>query len=119
MIEPTYVAFRQAYLAKNTADILKYYQREQRQCKLVDQIDSRDTIDPSVALFQASAALDDFCNTIETAYATWAQAHHLPYEKALVSGTPSQIFIGMDLEAVIVPALLKNPSVIPKATPVP
>ncbi len=105
----TYPAFRAAFKADDTAGILAWYHRERQQCKLVDEIDNRDSIDPNINLFWASAALDDICNTIETAYTTWARPHGYPYDKNIVPARPAEIFVGMDLEFKEIPKMLRHP----------
>lgn len=100
---PTYVRFEAAYKADDTSGILRLYAREQHQCKAVDVIDQRDSIDPNINLFQASATLDGMCNTVEAAYAWWAKTHHRPYNIQLVPDTPATLFVGM------IPSMQKFP----------
>jgi hypothetical protein len=107
-ILPTYKAFRQAYLSNNTARILSLYRREQQQCKLPDQIDKRDSIDPNVNLFLASVGLDDMCDTIESGYVTWAKPHGYPYPKDVLPSRPAEVFIGTDTEIKRLPHYLKK-----------
>src|SRR5947209_144673 len=65
---PVYLQFKRDYRSNNPIRIQQGYAQEQQACKQVDVIDKRDTIDPNVNLFQASAELDDFCNAVESAY---------------------------------------------------
>src|SRR5947209_16514304 len=58
-IVPVYEGFKHAYLANNGASLAYWYGREQQDCKLVDVIDKRDSIDPNIKLFAASENLDD------------------------------------------------------------
>ena len=106
---PTYTNFKRYYTTSDTAGILKYYRLERSQCRLVDQIDSRDTIDPNVNLFQASIGLDNICNAIESAYTSWAIQHHYPYIKKVVPARPFEAFIGSDQSVAQMPLFLKNP----------
>jgi hypothetical protein len=109
-LRPTYLAFERAYKQNDVPAMLADYHRERRQCKLVDVIDNRDSIDPNVHLFAASAALDDICNTIESAYTTWAIPHHYPYDQNVVPSRKGDEFIGMDLEFKEIPKWLRHPS---------
>src|SRR5437588_46403 len=77
-LHPIYVNFKADYVRADRRGILTYFHREQLACKVVDQVDSRDTIDPNVKLFQASIELDNLCNAIESAYAYWASKHGYP-----------------------------------------
>lgn len=106
---PTYVRFEVAYKAGATARILRLYARERRECKAVDVIDARDSIDPNINLFQASATLDGMCNTIDSAYAWWAKTHRRPYNVSLVPDTPANLFVGMIPLLQKVPLQLKYP----------
>lgn len=109
-LRPTFLAFEQAYTVGNTARILLYFRREQKECKLVDEIDKRDTIDPNVNLFLASVTLDDMCNGIESAYAGWAQAHGYPYDKSIVPSRPSDAFTGSAIELNKAANYLRHPA---------
>lgn len=109
-IRPTYTAFEQAYRVGNTTGILTYFRQEQQECKLVDVIDKRDTIDPNINLFFASAALDDMCNAIESAYVTWAPKHGFPYDKSVLPSRPSDVFLGPDLDLTKMSGYLRNPA---------
>lgn len=95
---PVYLQFKRGYKSNDPALIEQGYQQEQQVCKQVDVIDKRDTIDPNVDLFQASAELDDFCNAVESAYAYWAKKHHLPYDKTIVPGRHQEVFLQSDLD---------------------
>ena len=94
-IVPVYLQFKRDYGRDNLARIKHTYAQEQRVCKQVDIIDKRDTIDPNVNLFQASAELDDFCNAIESAYVYWAKRHGLPYDKTIVPGRRQEVFLAV------------------------
>jgi hypothetical protein len=109
-IRPIYRAFEKAYFANDTPRILSYYAKEQRACHLVDEIDARDTIDPNVNLYQASFALDVFCNDIESAYAQWAIAHHRPYDKTVVPSLRDEAFKDGDDYMTNMSKWLKSPS---------
>jgi hypothetical protein len=109
VLQPTYLEFEQAYKRGDTSGILAGFRREQQECRVVDQVDNRDTIDPGVKLFQVSAALDDICNTIESAYVTWAKPHGYPYDKTVQPSRPAEVFIGMDQEFKNIPVLLRHP----------
>ncbi|GAC1445014.1 MAG: hypothetical protein NVSMB52_05090 [Chloroflexota bacterium] len=91
---PTYAAFKVAYRAHDLVGMRAALSQEQKECKKVDEIDARDTIDPTVELFQASYGLDSICNSIEMAYVIWAKKHHLPYDKRVFPSRPSQVFLG-------------------------
>lgn len=107
---PTYRAFETAYKVGNTNGILTQFARLEQECKIPDQIDKRDTIDPNIKLFEASVALDDMCDTVESAYVTWAKPHGYPYDKTVLPSRPSEVFIGTDVEVKGVPKLLAHPS---------
>jgi hypothetical protein len=97
-LRPVYVAFRHAFYANGVQGILRNYHLERQDCRIVDEVDQRDTIDPNVNLFFASAELDNMCNSIESAYVTWAKPHHYPLLKGVDSGIPAEIFGGTDDE---------------------
>jgi hypothetical protein len=108
-IKPIYLQFRHDYFADDTPAVLRDYAQEQRACKLVDLIDKRDTIDPNVDLFQASAELDDLCNAIESAYVYWAKKHGYPYDKTVVPGRKQEVFLGSDADLKTLPKYLRTP----------
>lgn len=123
-ITPIYNAFKVAYAANDERQMNVLYAREQRACRLVDTIDARDTIDPNIDLFQASAYLDTFCNDIETAYNAWRQAHHLSYDANLPSTLPGTYFEDGDYNMTQMPIMLRHPAALccliaPPATPSP
>jgi hypothetical protein len=109
-LRPVYVSFRHAFYARDAQSILGNYHLERRDCRMVDQIDQRDTIDPNVNLFFASAELDNMCNSIESAYVTWAKPHHYPLLKGVPSGIPAEIFGGTDQELKEMKKYLARPS---------
>lgn len=109
MLRPTYLAFKQAYETGDKALILKGYAREQRQCRLVDEIDNRDSIDPNTNLFAASVVLDGLCNTIESAYAWWAKNHGYPYNQNLVPDLAALVFVGSDYDLQKIVFYLRHP----------
>jgi hypothetical protein len=109
-LRPVYLHFRHAFYASDTQGILRNYHVERRDCRLVDQIDRRDTIDPNVNLFFASAELDNMCNAIESAYVTWAKPHHYPYLRAIVPGIPKEVFGGTDKELKKMRKYFKHPA---------
>jgi hypothetical protein len=106
---PNFTAFRHAYFRGQKASIQRYFRRNETMCRLADVIDKRDTIDPNVNLFQASIALDDMCNNVESVYALWAKEHHLRYDKSIVPSRKSEEFFGLDVELAKVPTYLKHP----------
>jgi hypothetical protein len=109
-IIPVYLEFKRDYSRDNQAAIQRTYALEQRDCKQVDVIDRRDTIDPNVNLFQASAELDDFCNAIESAYVYWAKRHGLPYDKSIVPGRRQEVFLGSDGDLKTIHKYLRHPA---------
>lgn len=109
-IVPVYRQFRRDYRRDNRAQIQRTYAREQEACKQVDVIDKRDTIDPNVDLFQASAELDDFCNAIESAYVYWAKRHGLPYDKTIVPGRRQEVFLGSDADLKTIGKYMRHPA---------
>jgi hypothetical protein len=109
-IVPVYRQFKQEYGRDNRAEIQRTYAREQEVCKQVDVIDKRDTIDPNVNLFQASAELDDFCNSIESAYVYWAKRHGLPYDKSIVPGRRQEVFLQADADLLTIGKYLRHPA---------
>lgn len=110
VVRPTYVSFKAAYLHGDTAGIVDGFRREQRACRVVDEVDNRDTINPNTNLFQASIGLDDMCNAIEQAYVTWAKAHHYPYNKSIIPGDPEDVFLTSDLDLLKMQAYLRHPA---------
>jgi hypothetical protein len=109
-IVPVYREFKQAYRHDDRPVIESTFAREQAVCKQVDVIDKRDTIDPNVNLFQASAELDDFCNSIEDAYVFWAKAHKLPYDKSIFLGRRQEVFDTADADLKTIKKYLRHPS---------
>ncbi len=107
---PVYLQFKQDYRSNNTSRIEQGYAKEQQACKQVDVIDKRDTIDPNVNLFQASAELDDFCNAIESAYAYWAKKHGLPYDETIVPGRHQEVFLQSDADLLTIQKYLRHPA---------
>ncbi len=107
---PVYLQFKQDYQSNDPARIEQGYAQEQQACKQVDVIDKRDTIDPNVNLFQASAELDDFCNAIESAYAYWAKKHRLPYDKLIVPGRHQEVFLQSDADLLTFQKYLRHPA---------
>lgn len=110
VLVPTYVSFRAAYLRDGLSTMNADFRAEQRVCRTVDQIDQRDTISPNVQLFLASEALDNLCNSIEYAYATWRRQHHLSYNESLNLGPPADLFVQADASLKQMPAELQHPS---------
>jgi hypothetical protein len=76
----------------------------------VDQIDKRDTISPSVNLFVVSEGLDNLCNSIEYAYASWRRDHHLSWDESLNLGPEADLFVNADASLEKMPAELSHPS---------
>lgn len=109
-LHPMYLSFKRAFGAGDTAGILAAFRNEHAPCAVVDQIDNRDTIDPNVALFQASIALDDMCNAIESGYAEWAIQHHKSYPQGIQPLRPEEIFVGADSDLEKINRYLKHPS---------
>ncbi len=109
-IKPIYLAFRYAYHHHLTAGIVSNYHREQRACRLVDDINRRDTIDPGTNLFAASDDLDSFCNDIEEAWSYWAPRHGYPYKKSVPASRPTQEFLDGDFNLGKIKAYLRHPS---------
>lgn len=107
---PVYLQFKRDYQSNEPVRIEQGYEREQQACRQVDVIDRRDTIDPNVNLFQASAQLDDFCNAIESAYAYWAKKHGLPYDKVVVPGRHQEVFLQSDADLLTIHKYLRHPS---------
>jgi hypothetical protein len=109
-IVPIYLEFKRDYSRDNQAAVQRTYAQEQKDCKQVDVIDKRDTIDPNVNLFQASAELDDFCNAIESAYVYWAKRHGLPYDKSIVPGRRQEVFLGSDADLKTINKYIRHPA---------
>jgi hypothetical protein len=109
-LRPMYETFKRAFMAGDAAEIFRIYAEERAPCSIVDQIDNRDTIDPNVALFQASITLDDLCNAIESGYAEWAVEHHRPYPKDLQPLRPSELFVGAEADLKKMNGYLRHPS---------
>lgn len=95
-ILPTYLAFKQAYKRGDDRAMHAAFEREQVECKLVDKVDARDTIDPNVNLFQASYALDLMCDAIEQVWAIWEKQHGRPYDKTQAIVPAGDVFLFSD-----------------------
>lgn len=108
-IVPIYVNFMNAYLTNDRAALVRDYRREQVACRLEDRVDRRDTIDPNVNLFAASADLGGFCNNLESAYVRWAITNHLPYDST-VNPSGADPFNGSAIALAKMPVLLAHPS---------
>lgn len=109
-ILPAYLGFKQAYTSNNAAAMRRYFAQNEHACKLADSINARDSIDPNVNLFLVTNALDDMCNNVESVYASWELAHHLPYDKTITAARPQDAFLGMAAELQLVPKELKRPA---------
>jgi hypothetical protein len=109
-ITPIYRHFKRAYAANNLPAMRRWYHREQRACRLVDQIDQRDTIDANTNLFAASTGLDSLCNDIEYAYAGWREAHGLRYNTKLTPGDPATVFVDGDIALLKMPREMRHPA---------
>ena len=107
---PTYASFKSAYLSNNSPEMKSDFRTEQRVCRTVDQIDRRDTISPNVNLFLVSEGLDNLCNSIEYAYATWRHQHHMSYNESLNLGAPADLFVHADASLLLMPSELRHPS---------
>jgi len=92
LIVPVYKDFKQAYTRSDWKALRFWYDREQKDCRLVDVIDKRDSIDPNVKLFEASALLVSLCNDIEVGWAFWAKAHGEKYDKNLIPPTIADVW---------------------------
>jgi hypothetical protein len=110
LIKPVYLDFRAAYVRKDKPAIIRAYHRERVVCRVPDEIDKRDTIDPNVQLFQASIVLDNLCNAVESAYAYWAKQHGLPYDKNITPGRESEVFAGSDAGLEKIDGYLRHPA---------
>jgi hypothetical protein len=110
VLVPAYVSFRTAYLHNDLSTMKGDFRGEQRVCRTVDRIDQRDTISPNVQLFLASEGLDNLCNSVEYAYATWRREHHLSYNESLNLGPPADLFVQADASLKHMPAELRHPS---------
>src|SRR5579864_921931 len=109
-LRPLYIDFRAAFERRSSAEMSRDYAAEQGDCKLVDRVDQRDTIDPNTNLFLVSALLDNFCNDIESVYAAWQKAHHRPYDKTVIPAVLSEAFIGSDKEIQQITKAVRHPS---------
>ncbi|MGI8969022.1 MAG: hypothetical protein ACR2GA_07970 [Chloroflexota bacterium] len=108
---PAWWGYEQAYKRHDTAGILRNFHVEQHVCyTLVDEVDHRDTIDPNVNLFHASASLDNICNSIEELYRTWAQKNGYPFNKHIPPALPAQTFLGQNKELPIMTKQMRHPS---------
>jgi hypothetical protein len=110
VLRPLYESFKRAFLAGQTSGILQGYAQDRAPCAIADQIDNRDTIDPNVALFQASITLDDLCNAIESGYAEWAVEHHRSYPKDLQPLRRSELFVGAEADLKKMNGYLRHPN---------
>lgn len=110
VLAPTYTAFKAAYLSNNATVLTSEFRTEQRVCRTVDRIDARDTISPSVDLFLASEGLDNLCNSIEYAYASWRRDHHLSWDQSLNLGPEADLFVNADDSLEQMPAELRHPN---------
>lgn len=110
VLGPTYRSFKAAYLSSNFPVMQAGFRREQRVCRTVDEIDKRDSISPSVNLFLASEGLDNMCNAIEYAYASWRRDHHMSWDESLNLGPEADLFVNSDDSLEHMPAELRHPS---------
>ncbi len=109
-ITPIYDSFKVAFARDDASSMGKIYTQERRACRQVDVIDERDTIDPNVNLFQASAALDSFCNDIENTYNSWRETRGLSYDKNLPAANKGAEFIDGDANMLKMHLWLAHPS---------
>jgi hypothetical protein len=109
-LTPLVYAFRHAFFSDNTPGVLSAYHQERIACRLVDAIDRRDTINPNVKLWQASADLDDYCNDIESGFSTYAIEHHLPYDKKVNPSLRYDVMQQSKLDMKKMPDLLRHPA---------
>ncbi len=109
VLAPTYRSFKTAYLANDLPAMTAGFHREQKACGTVDKIDKRDTISPSVNLFLASEGLDNLCNAIEYAYASWRRDHHLSWDESLNLGPEADLFVNSDDSLEHMPQELRHP----------
>jgi hypothetical protein len=110
VLVPTYRTFKAAYLRNDLRTMTSAFRSEQRTCKTVDAIDERDTISASVNLFVVSEGLDNLCNSIEYAYATWRRDHHLSWDRSLNLGPPADLFVHSDVSLKQMPGQLRHPA---------
>lgn len=109
VLVPTYRSFKAAYLSNNFPRMKAGFRREQQTCRTVDEIDKRDTISPSVNLFLASEGLDNLCNSIEYAYASWRRDHHMSWDESLNLGPEADLFVNADDSLVHMPEEMRHP----------
>lgn len=109
VLVPDYRSFKAAYLSNNYPMMTADFRTEQRVCVTVDKIDRRDTISPNVKLFLVSEGLDNLCNSIEYAYATWRHERHMSYNESLNLGSPADLFVNADASLEQMPAELRHP----------
>lgn len=109
MLHSNYLDFKKAYWSHNDPLLRTSYHRVEQACRIVDVIDNRDSIDPNVKLFSASAELDNFCNDIEVVHAVWAKDHHYHYQAKLLPDIPEETFLGADKCFATMPDLLAHP----------
>ena len=107
---PIYIDFRSAFKRNDARSMERDYNQEQLDCRQVDAIDQRDTIDPSTNLFAASSELDNFCNDIETVWAAWEKKHHLPYDKRVIPAFLPDAFVGSDIGLKKMAKAMRDPS---------
>jgi hypothetical protein len=109
-LTPIVYDFRRAFFSNDTHGVLSSYHQERIACRLVDAINERDTINPNVKLWQASANLDDFCNDIESGFSTYAIAHHLPYDKKVNPSLRYDVMSQSKVDMKKMPDLLAHPA---------
>jgi hypothetical protein len=109
VLAPTYRSFKADYLRGDLPAMTSAFRKEQRACRTVDEIDQRDTISPSVNLFLASEGLDNMCNAIEYAYASWRRDHHLSWDESLNLGPEADLFVNADDSLEHMPRELRYP----------
>ncbi len=119
VLRPLYTDFRTAFHRGDFQEMTRDYARERAECKHVDAIDQRDTIDPNTNLFQASGGLDGMCNTIESVYAAWEKAHHMRYDKTIVPEFLFEAFKGSNRGLRIMADFLRHPAEYSKALATP
>jgi hypothetical protein len=110
VLVPDYQSFKSAYLGNNYSAMTADFHTEKRVCRTVDAIDRRDTISPNVKLFLVSEGLDNLCNSIEYAYATWRHERHMSYDESLNLGSPADLFVNADASLEQMPGELRHPS---------
>jgi hypothetical protein len=109
-IRPILLAFESSYFRHNSQGILSGYHREMTACKLADRIDKRDSIDPNVKLFEASADLDNMCNDMDSTYTLWAKSNGYPYDKTVTPALPGDVFKSAEKSMKEMGELLRHPA---------